>query len=152
MTTFKNPVEACLHFFEKAVPEPASKNQHTQLGCHIEEIVEMLDEIEVTPHSEIDLTLQNARHYMHELAETLKGADSSVTLKDRVKFLDSLCDQQVTAIGTGYMYGMDMASAFDEVNRSNLSKFDDNGEPIFNENMKVMKSSNYSPAELDLFV
>lgn len=36
-----------------------------------------------------------------------------------------------------------LKDAFDEVHRSNMSKLDENGEPIFREDGKVMKGSNY---------
>lgn len=39
---------------------------------------------------------------------------------------------------------MNVPGALAEVNRSNYSKFED-GEPVFNENMKVMKGKDYTP-------
>lgn len=38
--------------------------------------------------------------------------------------------------------------AFRRVHQSNMSKLDDNGEPIYNENGKVMKGPNYRPPDL----
>lgn len=151
MTQFKSPVEACLHFFEKAVPAPTAQNRSTQLGVHLEEVVEMLDELEGQSIRSIDL-IDRARFCLHGLAEYLKANPGEIKIKDRVKFIDAICDQMVTGIGTAYMNDMDVAGAFDEVNRSNLSKFGENGEPIFNENGKIMKGPIYSPAELELFV
>lgn len=37
---------------------------------------------------------------------------------------------------------------FDEVHRSNMSKLDDNGKPIYREDGKALKGPNYSPADL----
>jgi predicted HAD superfamily Cof-like phosphohydrolase len=148
-----NPVEDCLHFFQKSVPNPANKNLHTQIGVHFEEIVEMLAEITpVTPYA-MDL-VQEAKNAMHTLATYLKQNNDKIVIrpKDRVAFLDSLCDQFVTAIGTGHMLGMEMSGAIDDVNDSNLSKFDDTGDPIFDENQKVIKGPNYRAPQLERFV
>ena len=41
-----------------------------------------------------------------------------------------------------------LIDAFDEVHRSNLSKLDENGEPIFREDGKVMKSHLFSEPDL----
>jgi predicted HAD superfamily Cof-like phosphohydrolase len=44
--------------------------------------------------------------------------------------------------------GWNLDEALDRVHQSNLSKLDDNGEPIFREDGKVLKSSNYQPPNL----
>jgi predicted HAD superfamily Cof-like phosphohydrolase len=44
--------------------------------------------------------------------------------------------------------GWDLDEALNRVHQSNLSKLDDNGEPIFREDGKVLKSSNYQPPNL----
>jgi predicted HAD superfamily Cof-like phosphohydrolase len=36
-----------------------------------------------------------------------------------------------------------MAEVFEEIQRSNMSKLDDNGQPIYREDGKVLKSNNY---------
>jgi predicted HAD superfamily Cof-like phosphohydrolase len=148
-----NPVDTCLEFFRKAVPDPAPKNIHTQLGCHFEEVVEMLDII--TPLDEETSTLLgNAQEALHALANHLKASDDVITIieENRVDFLDSVCDQMVTGIGSCHMMNMDVIAGFDEVNASNLSKFDEHGQPIFDGNMKVQKGPGYFKADLQPFV
>jgi predicted HAD superfamily Cof-like phosphohydrolase len=44
--------------------------------------------------------------------------------------------------------GWNLDEALDRVHQSNLSKLDDNGNPIFREDGKVLKSSNYQPPNL----
>ena len=46
---------------------------------------------------------------------------------------------------------MNIVDAMDEVNDSNFSKFDNTGNPIFDENMKVAKGPNYRKANLKPF-
>jgi predicted HAD superfamily Cof-like phosphohydrolase len=148
-----NPVDTCLEFFRKAVPDPTNKNIHTQLGCHFEEVVEMLDV--VTPlNEETAALLGNANDALHALAEHLKANDDVITIleENRADFLDSACDQMVTNVGSCHMLNMDVIAGFDEVNASNLSKFDVHGEPIFDANRKVIKGPNYFKADLAPFV
>ena len=137
------PVSDTLDWFELAVPEPTDKNQCVQLGCHYEEIVEMMEE-----------TYEDICHpLLDEQAEYYKAIDGAekVYIRDNLAFLDSLCDQIVTALGVGYMFGFDMQSALAEVNRSNFSKFE-NGKPVFDENGKIKKGVNYSEPNLKEFV
>lgn len=47
--------------------------------------------------------------------------------------------------------GFDIEGAFDEVHRSNLSKLDDNGKPIYSPRGKVLKGPNYSPPRLERY-
>lgn len=147
-----NPIYACLNFFHQAVPHPEPKNLNTQLGCHLEEVVEMMEEFVATSFSGAEL-LRGAKDAVHALAEHAKaGTDFEVPTDRRIGFLDALCDQLVTAIGCAHMCDMDIIGGFDETNRSNLSKFGEDGKPIFNENMKVMKGPNYTQSDLSAFV
>lgn len=87
------------------------------------------------------------------LSDRLKayGEDTYVREEDRAELLDALCDQIVTATGIGTFLGMNVPGALSEVNRSNYSKFV-NGNPIFNENQKVMKGPDYTPPALTPFI
>ena len=71
---------------------------------------------------------------------------------NRLALLDSLADQIVTATGVGTFLGMNVPGALAEVNRSNYSKFNAEGEPIFNENMKVMKGPFYTKPDLTPYI
>ena len=44
--------------------------------------------------------------------------------------------------------GWDLDEALDRVHKSNMSKLDDNGNPIYREDGKVLKSKNYQPPNL----
>jgi NTP pyrophosphatase (non-canonical NTP hydrolase) len=44
--------------------------------------------------------------------------------------------------------GWDLDEALDRVHQSNMSKLDDNGNPIYREDGKVLKSKNYQPPNL----
>lgn len=149
---YLNSVENTFNWFTEAFPEPKSKNFHTQLGVHCEEFREMF--LEVTPN-DIDtlLLLEKAKEAVHALANHLKASDKVVYIKEqnRVNFLDSLCDQYVTATGVAYLSKFNFIGATNEVNLSNWSKFV-NGKAIFDQNLKIAKGPDYFKANLEPFV
>lgn len=151
MTT--NPVDDCLSFFQTLVPDPVEKNIRVQIGCHFEEVAEMIDEITALDEDTADL-LARAHQANHDLGMRLKTTPSCIRVEpeSRVDFLDAIADQMVTAIGSAHMLRMDILGGFNEVNESNLSKFGEDGQPVFDENGKGAKGPNYRKAVLDPFV
>ena len=147
-------IDNIFNWFKKAVPEPNNKNIHTQLGVHFEEVAEMLLALS-GDDDQTEVLLHNAYLANHLLAEHLKnnvGAlNLDMTTESKVELLDALCDQIVTATGVGYMLDMNLPMALEEVNASNYSKFV-NGEPIFNENKKIMKGPNYFKPSLEFHI
>lgn len=139
-------------WFEVAVPNPTSKNISTQIGCHLEEVVEMLDVLQ-TKYPGYKNKLDDARKHLRFISNLLKQEEDSffINEEDRKELLDSLADQIVTATGVGTFLGMNVPGALAEVNRSNYSKFED-GEPVFNENKKVMKGKDYTPPDLTPYI
>jgi predicted HAD superfamily Cof-like phosphohydrolase len=129
---------------ERARPEPTDVNFNTQLGCHIEEIVEMLDTLEF---KNFDWSV--CHNSLKMLATALKCGSEKATITDRKEFLDSLADQVVTAVGTGHCTGMDVSTACLRVNTSNWTKYGPTGQPVFNESGKIMKGDNYKPPKLE---
>lgn len=64
---------------------------------------------------------------------------------DIVEVADALGDILYIAFGTLLKHGLHhkIDEVFDEIHRSNMSKLDENGQPIFREDGKIMKSSLY---------
>ena len=146
-------IQKTMDFFSKAFPEPKSKNIHTQLGVHYEEIAEMTRALKGLD-AKTAFVIKMVADANELMARYLKESDNVLDLSssDRVEILDGICDQIVTATGFGYMLRMDVAGGFGEVNRSNFSKFGENGEPIFDQNLKMVKGPNYFKPSLDQFV
>lgn len=151
MEVSDSDIERTMHFLRQGFPNPVSKNKHTQLGVHFEEIAEMIRELSSTDQV-ISNNLAVGYTVMVNLADALKKSDNNISIRNEIDFLDSLCDQLVTAVGVGYVNNYDIVSAFGEVNRSNLSKFADDGSPIYDENKKLIKGPNYFKAHLSPFV
>ena len=130
-------------WFERAVPNPTDKNRAVQLGVHFEEVGEMAEAM----HDPATARHINSAADFYKNHGGLPNDDVN-----RKELLDALCDQIVTAVGVAHMFGMDIAGALSEVNRSNWSKFDENGQPIFNEHGKIAKGTNYTPPNLEGFL
>jgi predicted HAD superfamily Cof-like phosphohydrolase len=147
-------INSIFNWFKKAVPEPKVKNINTQIGVHFEEVAEMLLALN-GDDDQTEVLLHNAYLANHLLAEHLKSNVDALNLdmtnESKVELLDALCDQIVTATGVGHMLGMNLPMALEEVNASNYSKFV-NGEPVFNENLKIMKGHNYFIANVKPFI
>lgn len=120
---------------------PDTQAFNVQLGCHFEEIAEMVDQLESECVS-LDIELQLLYDSLIRVSNKLKNQESIISVIDRKEFLDSLGDQVVTTVGTAYCANMDIIGALTEIDRSNWSKFV-NGKPVFNENGKVQKGPNY---------
>lgn len=129
-------------WFKRAVPTPTDKSRAVQYGVHLEEVTEM---------ASVTNTSEELIQKLFSDSQYFKKYATSLSVYDRKEFLDSLCDQIVTAVGVAYMNGFDIVGALQEVNRSNWSKFE-NGEPLFDENGKIKKGPNYSPPDLSKFV
>ena len=134
---------------KRARPKPTDADLDVQFGCHIEEFVEGLDAVsfEIPENSNVDFG--QMMEALDALSNGLKNGTIRMNIDDRKEFLDSLADQVVTGIGTGYCANMKTAAAIAAVNRSNYSKFDENGAPIFNEHGKVAKGPRYAPPDLE---
>lgn len=139
--------EAIELWHRRARPEPTAADFNVQLGCHFEEIEEMMRSI-VTDDEEV---WQEVRLQIYVLSKLLKLNELKARVDDRKEFLDSIADQVVTGIGAAYCAGMKGAAACDRVNTSNWSKFDENGQPIRDTNGKITKGPNYQPPVLDGF-
>jgi hypothetical protein len=149
-TEVKEPVLTdTAQWFATAIPEPTSKNFSTQLGCHFEEVREMVHELNPLNPITADL-LSRVDYALHALAKHLKENELVVAIRDRVEYVDALADQIVTAVGCGHMAKLNVVGALGAVNTSNFSKFE-NGKPIHDANRKIIKGRNYQKADLRPF-
>lgn len=142
-------IESIDLWHSRARPNPTDEHFNVQLGCHFEEIVEMLDALAFVVKSEDEAKIRKAYDGLSSMAHMLKRGDIAAHITDRRGFLDSIADQVVTGIGTAHCAGMDGRTAVVRVNTSNWSKFDDEGQPIFSEHGKITKGPRYTPPDLE---
>jgi predicted HAD superfamily Cof-like phosphohydrolase len=146
------PLERTLAWFEEARPRPNLATMHTQLGCHFEEVGEML--LEITGYDrDTRVLLDNAYDAVSALAEHLKGSINKIGIEEdnEQNYLDAICDQLVTLTGCAYDQGFNLIGALKEVNRGNWSKFVD-GKAVFDPSGKIAKGPDYIKPDLTPFV
>lgn len=89
-------------------------------------------------HADIELRHRLMQEENDEYLEAAKNGDL-------VEVADALGDQLYILCGTILKHGMQhkIEEVFEEIQRSNMSKLDANGQPIFREDGKVLKSDLY---------
>ena len=85
------------------------------------------------------------------IKEELDELTNAIKNNDIVEVADALTDILYVTYGAGHSFGINLNKCFEEVQRSNMSKLDEDGKPIFNENGKVMKGPNYFKPNLKKF-
>tara|TARA_A200000113_G_C8718473_1_gene307518 strand:+ start:266 stop:637 length:372 start_codon:yes stop_codon:yes gene_type:complete len=86
------------------------------------------------------------------ISEELDELKDAMNKKDLVEVADALTDILYVTYGAGHAFGINLDKCFDEVQNSNMSKLDDYGKPIYDENGKVMKGPNYFKPNLNKYI
>lgn len=96
-----------------------------------------------TPKADLGLEKNMLRYKLmrEENEEYLEAANAN----DLVEVADALGDLLYILCGTIIEHGMQhkIEEVFEEIQRSNMSKLGDDGEPIYREDGKVLKGPNY---------
>ena len=89
-------------------------------------------------NDEVELRFNLMKEENEEYLEAAKKGDI-------VEIADALGDQLYILCGTILIHGLQskIEEVFQEIQRSNMSKLDENGKPIYREDGKVLKSSLY---------
>ena len=94
--------------------------------------------------------INNLRYdLIKEELEELKDALDSNNL---LEVADALTDILYVTYGAGHAFGINLDDCFDEVQKSNMSKLDEKGKPIYNDKGKVMKGPKYFKPNLVKFL
>ena len=83
-----------------------------------------------------------------ELDEFKQALDNN----DLLEVADALTDILYVTYGAGHAFGINLDACFEEVQNSNMSKLDEDGKPIYNEQGKVMKGPKYFKPNLSKFM
>ena len=106
-------------------------------------------EIKLTPDFPENKILKLRVDLIQEELDELKEA---IENKDIVEVADALTDILYVTYGAGHSFGVNLDDCFSEVQRSNMSKLDEKGKPIYNDSGKVMKGPGYFKPDLTKFV
>lgn len=93
----------------------------------------------------IDITEDIKRLRFNLMKEENEEYLEAALNNDMVEVADALGDMLYILCGTIISHGMQdkIVEVFDEIQRSNMSKLGENGEPIYREDGKVLKGPNY---------
>ena len=106
-------------------------------------------EVKTKPSFSTDKINQLRYDLIKEELEELKVAMEN---KDLLEVADALTDILYVTYGAGHAFGIDLDKCFEEVQSSNMSKLDENRNPIYNESGKVMKGPDYFKPNLSKFI
>ncbi len=95
------------------------------------------------PQADVDRKTVELRHRLmqEENDEYLEAALN----KDLTLIADALGDKLYILCGTIIAHGLQhkITEVFNEIHRSNMSKLDENGKPVYREDGKILKGKNY---------
>ena len=77
------------------------------------------------------------------IKEELLELEEALNEKNIEGTADALTDILYVTYGAGHAFGIDLDKCFDEVQKSNMSKLDKFGNPVYNDQGKVMKGPLY---------
>lgn len=108
------------------------------------------------PYMSLDISQSSeAIDKLLQLRATLIGEESKEVLAeldngnpDLARIAKELADLLYVTYGCADMLGIPLDDVFDEVHRSNMSKLDENGNPVFREDGKILKSPLYKEADV----
>lgn len=147
MTTSNNTLKQIEQWHKDARKEA---NFRIALAVHIEEFVEMMDEIDVVCENEhMSDRWHRTMNNLESLSHLLKSNKMSPTLHSRKALLDALGDQIVTAVGVGAALNMNVPEAVNRVAISNDTKRLADGSFVYDEQGKISKPPGYVPPDLE---
>lgn len=140
----------------KACGKEQHNDEHlsVQIGCHIEEFLELMATLETTLDEDDGKTVSGALNVLEQLGNGLKQGlvRARIQQDQRVNALDALCDGEVTGNGIAYLLDFDKDGADQAVLDSNDSKLREDGTPVILPGGKIGKSLRYQPPALEQFI
>ena len=106
-------------------------------------------EIKIKPSFSTE-KINNLRYDL--IKEELDELRVAIENRDLLEVADALTDILYVTYGAGHAFGIDLDKCFEEVQKSNMSKLDENDKPIYNESGKVMKGPKYFKPNLSKFI
>jgi predicted HAD superfamily Cof-like phosphohydrolase len=127
-----------------------------ELTANIGKVKEFHDvfglEYTTTPNATINKRIYELRHRLmqEENDEYLEACEKG----DLNQIADALGDKMYILFGSIIAHGLQdkIEEIFLEIHRSNMSKLDDEGKPIYREDGKILKSKNYFLPDINKFL
>ena len=103
----------------------------------------------LTPTLDVGDTVKKLRVDLIE--EELQELKDALAANDIVEVADALTDLLYVVYGAGDVFGINLDDCFEEVHSSNMSKLDEEGNPIYREDGKILKGPNFRKPDLRPF-
>lgn len=97
---------------------------------------------------QIDCIEEEAKELFQAIFTWISTSDSEESKVEKAHTIKELADLIYVCYQLAAFLTVDIDEALDRVHNSNMSKLDDDGQPIFNEHGKVMKGPNYKEPDL----
>ena len=95
----------------------------------------------------MDLRIDLIEEELGEFKDAIINGDGTL-----VDVADALSDLLYVVYGAGHSFGIDLDDCFAEVHRSNMSKLDERGKPIYREDGKVLKGPDFTEPDLESMI
>ena len=95
----------------------------------------------------MELRIDLIEEELGEFKDAILSADGTL-----VDIADALSDLLYVVYGAGHSFGLDLDACFKEVHRSNMSKLDEYGKPIYREDGKVLKGPDFTEPDLESMI
>lgn len=124
-------------------PDLAQARNNLRIRLIAEEFIELLEA--VYGKGIFDYLEEKLIHITDHLLPPAPDEDNKEAL---VGVADALGDLVYVIYGYAIEAGIDLDKVLAEIQRSNLSKLDENGNPIIRKDGKILKGKNYSPPDI----
>jgi hypothetical protein len=158
MNIMKAPaLDQIIHWFDKTSPHSNEDHTHKKLAKHLEKISGMLISLkgvgrDYNTREQLSLSADVLNHIQRQIKAGHNGIELILKDIDTIELLQSLCDQIITSIGVAHALNLDITGALSEVAECNISRFDEEGNPIFNEQMNLVNGPGFIPANLTPYI
>lgn len=136
------------HISADAPQRPPEAVHKLRMRLMLEEMQEVIDSMTVSGQFKIVEIMKNNIFIARQMIDFIP--EESLANFSMESLAKELADLLYVVHGTAAAFGIDMDRVFEEVHLSNMSKLDENGSPIYNEDGKVMKSENYTAPDMSI--
>lgn len=98
------------------------------------------------------LISEEADEVRQELVRLAYAPSADEAHKVYLALVKELADLRYVVNACAVVFNLDLDGAYAEVHRSNMSKLDNDGRPVYRDDGKVMKGPNYAPPDMTPFV
>jgi hypothetical protein len=152
-----NTLEEITLWFEKTNPVPTNDCFHKSLSKHLEKTSQLLLSFrdvgrDFNTREQIGLSADVMSHIQRQVRAGRNGIELVVEDIDTDDLLHNLCGQVVTSIGIAHSLKLDIIRALLEICASYTTKYDEEGNPFFNDQSNPVNGPNYRSPDLTPYI